>query len=82
MIRRIATDASGRYAVTASDDKTARVWEVATGKADHSGSSRITHKGLDYYLSERVKALTNGQQHPVTQAPGSVPDFPLAVTRR
>ena len=31
-IRRIATDAAGRWAVTASDDKTARVWEVATGR--------------------------------------------------
>ena len=27
-ISRIATDSAGRWAVTASDDKTARVWEV------------------------------------------------------
>src|SRR5262252_7345950 len=32
VIKRIATDASGRWAVTASDDKTARVWEVASGR--------------------------------------------------
>jgi hypothetical protein len=32
IIRRIATDKAGRWAVTASDDKTARVWEVATGR--------------------------------------------------
>ena len=31
-IRRIAVDAAGRYAVTASDDKTARVWELSSGK--------------------------------------------------
>ena len=31
-IRRIATDAAGRWAVTASHDKTARVWEVASGR--------------------------------------------------
>lgn len=31
-IRRIATDAQGRWAVTASEDKTARLWEVASGK--------------------------------------------------
>jgi WD40 repeat protein len=31
-IRRIATDAAGRWAVTASEDKTARVWEVASGR--------------------------------------------------
>jgi WD40 repeat protein len=32
MARRIATDRTGRWAVTASDDKTARVWEVASGR--------------------------------------------------
>lgn len=32
MIRRIATDQDGRWAVTASIDKTARVWEVASGR--------------------------------------------------
>ncbi|HMW81946.1 MAG TPA: WD40 repeat domain-containing protein, partial [Accumulibacter sp.] len=28
-IKRIATDAAGRWAVSASDDKTARVWDLA-----------------------------------------------------
>jgi WD40 repeat protein len=31
-INRIAVDAQGRFLVTASHDKTARVWELATGK--------------------------------------------------
>ena len=31
-IRRIAADRTGRWAATASDDKTARVWEVASGR--------------------------------------------------
>jgi len=31
-IRRISVDAAARYVVTASEDKTARVWELATGK--------------------------------------------------
>lgn len=31
-INRIATDAQGRWAVTASDDKTARVWDVVGGR--------------------------------------------------
>jgi hypothetical protein len=32
IIKRIAVDAAGRYLVTGSDDKTARVWDLATGK--------------------------------------------------
>jgi WD40 repeat protein len=32
MINRIGADAEGRYAVTASDDKTARVWDLTTGQ--------------------------------------------------
>jgi WD40 repeat protein len=53
--------------------------EGISGKADYLGDGRITIKMLDLYVSERVKALTKGQQSPVTQAPGGVPDFPLAV---
>ena len=32
IIKRVATDAQGRWAVTASEDKTARVWELASGR--------------------------------------------------
>jgi WD40 repeat protein len=32
IIRGIGVDAAGRYLVTGSDDKTARVWELATGR--------------------------------------------------
>jgi hypothetical protein len=55
--------------------------EGLNGKADMGKNGRITHKMLDFYLSERVKELTKGQQTPVTQAPGGVPDFPVAVVR-
>ena len=53
--------------------------EGLKGEAALSTSGRITHKMLDFYISERVKALTDGQQTPVTQAPGGVPDFPIAM---
>ena len=55
--------------------------EGLDGAADYQKSGRITHKMLDLYVSERVKSLTKGQQSPVTQAPGGVPDFPVATTR-
>lgn len=41
--------------------------------------SRITHNMLSVYVSERVKALTNNDQTPVTQNPDGLPDFPLAM---
>jgi len=55
--------------------------EGFNGKADYNRNGRITHKMLDFYLSERVKELTGGQQTPVTQAPGGVPDFPIALSK-
>ena len=53
--------------------------EGISGKADHQQSGRVTFKMLDLYVTERVKELTKGTQSPVTQAPGGVNDFPLAV---
>jgi WD40 repeat protein len=32
VIRQVGVNAEGRYLVTGSDDKTARVWEMATGR--------------------------------------------------
>ena len=55
--------------------------EGLAGKADPRHSGRITHKMLDVYVADRVKELTRGEQHPVTQAPGGVPDFPIALVR-
>jgi WD40 repeat protein len=51
--------------------------EGIEGKAARAG--RVTHKTLDVYVTERVKELTKGKQSPVTQAPGGVNDFPIAV---
>jgi len=52
--------------------------EGLDGQADYQKTGRITHKMLDLYVSERVKVLTQGRQSPVTQAPGGVPDYPVA----
>jgi hypothetical protein len=37
----------------------------------------ITFKELDLYVSREVKKLTNGRQHPTTQVPRHMPDFPV-----
>ena len=58
---------------------TKAVVEGLSGKADFQKSGRITLKGLDYYVDERVKELTGGKQSPVSIAPSGVPDFPIAV---
>ncbi len=55
--------------------------EGLAGKADIKGDGRITITGLDYYLSERVKELTGGNQHPTTTKPPSVPNFPIAISK-
>lgn len=53
--------------------------EGLNGAAAAPDGNRITHKTLDFYVSDRVKRLTDGRQTPVTQAPGGVPDFPVAL---
>lgn len=62
---------------------TKTVVEGLSGKADYSKdkSGKITHKGLDLYVTERVKELTKGQQSPVSISPSGVTDFPIAIVR-
>ncbi len=54
---------------------------IGEGKATIGSTHEITTASLDAYLSQRVKELTNGAQHPVMTRPQVVPDFPLAVAR-
>ncbi|RYY65191.1 MAG: peptidase C14, partial [Chitinophagaceae bacterium] len=49
------------------------------GKASVPGKTKITVKSLDAYISERVKELTKGRQHPTSVVPPNVPDFPIGV---
>jgi Caspase domain len=49
--------------------------------ADYRGDGKITTSALDLYISERVKALTGGDQSPVMIRPSTVPDFPIAFSR-
>jgi WD40 repeat protein len=58
---------------------TKAVVEGLLGGADYKKTGRITFKMLDFYISDRVKELTNNQQTPVTIVPNGVPDFPLTL---
>jgi WD40 repeat protein len=55
--------------------------EGLSGKANYTQDGRITINQLDLYLSERVKALTNNRQTPVTTKPQTISDYPVAVVR-
>jgi uncharacterized caspase-like protein len=55
--------------------------EGLSGAAEIGGKGRITYTMLNVYVSDRVKELTKGQQHPTMISPETVPDFPIAVKR-
>lgn len=53
--------------------------EGLRGRADLNRTGRITFKGLDFYVSEEVRQLTQERQTPVTIIPVGVPDFVVAA---
>jgi len=61
---------------------TKAVVEGLGGSADFQKSGQITLKGLDFYVSGRVKDLTGGRQSPMSITPSGVADFPIAVALR
>jgi uncharacterized caspase-like protein len=61
---------------------TKAVVEGLTGKADFRKTGIISHKALDFYVAERVKELTKGQQSPVSITPSGISDFPIALVKR
>jgi WD40 repeat protein len=55
--------------------------EGLAGAAAIGTSGRITYNMLNVYVSDRVKDLTKGQQHPTMISPQTVPDFPIALKK-
>jgi len=53
--------------------------EGLSGRADLKKRGRITHKMLDFYVSDRVDELTQGRQTPINTSPLGVPDYTIAV---
>lgn len=52
--------------------------EGLTGQADTNGDGFIYFNELDTFVSERVKELTSGRQHPVTSKSATIRPFPLS----
>ncbi|MCC6470250.1 MAG: caspase family protein [Alphaproteobacteria bacterium] len=55
--------------------------EGLSGAADYQKDGSVTVNELDLYLSQRVKALTEGRQSPTTAKPQSTQDFPIVIVR-
>ena len=49
------------------------------GRANYNKDARIDIKELDLYVTDRVKELTGGRQHPMTEIPKVVPNFPVGI---
>ncbi|VFM97261.1 MAG: Caspase domain-containing protein [Candidatus Kentron sp. G] len=49
------------------------------GRAPHAGDGIIRIRELDAYVTGRVRALTDGEQHPMTEVPRMMTNFPVAV---
>jgi uncharacterized caspase-like protein len=54
--------------------------EGLSGSADYNKDGVVQLNELDLYVTDRVKELSQGMQHPVTARPTSIRSFPL--TRR
>ncbi len=91
-IRSLATEENGVVIMAASTGKESSLessdWKhgaftlaliegMNQGKADLNEDGIINIREIDYYVAERVKELTNGKQHPTTQKPSVVSEFPL-----
>jgi WD40 repeat protein len=92
LVRDLATDDYGvvvmcssmgrEYSMESEQDQhgyfTLALIEALSGRADfnHDGSIYLTE--VDAYLSDRIKELTGGKQHPVTTKPATIRSFPLS----
>jgi WD40 repeat protein len=57
---------------------TVALLEALKGKADTNQDHLVYLTEIDAYLADRVKALTDGMQHPVTSKPTTIRSFPIS----
>ena len=51
--------------------------EGLEGKANYNNDRTIDIKELDLFITNRVRELTDGSQHPTTEIPRTMPNFPI-----
>jgi hypothetical protein len=79
--------ASGRHIAIESPDWGGGAFTTALvagleGGADLNGDDVISLKELDFFVSDRVKEMTEGRQHTVSGWPTTLSDFPIAIVGR
>jgi uncharacterized caspase-like protein len=52
--------------------------EGISGSADYDRDKHIFIRELEHYVKKRVVSLTSGKQHPTTDIPEQLPNFPLS----
>jgi uncharacterized caspase-like protein len=57
---------------------TLAIVEGLSGKADYNHDGVVQFDELDLYVTDRVKVLAQGKQHPVTAKPTSIRSFPMS----
>lgn len=92
LIRDLVTEESGVVAMCSSTGRefsvednrfrqgvfTQALLEGLSGKASKSADGAVYLHHLDAYITDRVKELTQGRQHPTTAKPSTIRSFPLA----
>ncbi len=95
LVRDLATDDYGvvvmassmgrEFSLESPDNKsgmfTLALCEGLNGDADLNRDDHVYFHELDVYVSDRVKELSNGRQHPATARPTTIRPFPLASSK-
>jgi len=56
--------------------------EGLEGRANYNKDNTVDIKELDLYITNRVKELTGGAQHPTTEIPKTMPNFPVVYKKQ
>ncbi len=81
----MASSMGREFSLESPDNKsgmfTLALCEGLAGEADHNDDLQVYFNELDLYVSDRVKELTGGKQHPVTAKPATIRPFPLSTRK-